>query len=127
MPPAGSSRTSATASPCRCDTAASMARRLANRPAQVQALDALGAHAQEEGRVDDAAAIYAEGLRIAGEDGVLAARMQLGLANLALRRDDPDAALTLLDDDCGVADGSGNSGSLRSGNSGHSKRKERAR
>lgn len=80
------------------DTAASMARRLADRPAQVQALDALGAHAQEEGRVDDAAAIYAEGLRIAGEDGVLAARMQLGLANLALRRDDADAALTLLDD-----------------------------
>ena len=80
------------------DTAASMARRLADRGAQVQAFDALGAHAQEEGRIDDATAIYAEGLRVAGDDGALAARMQLGLANLALRRDDPDAALALLDE-----------------------------
>jgi len=78
------------------DAAASMARRLADLPSQIAALEALGTHALDDGRHDDAAAIYAEGLALAGDSPGLLARMQLGLANHALRRDDLDGALSLL-------------------------------
>lgn len=80
------------------DAASSMARRLADLPSQIAALEALGTQALDENRHDDAAALYAEGLALAGDSPGLLARMQLGLANHALRRDDLALALTLLEE-----------------------------
>jgi tetratricopeptide (TPR) repeat protein len=78
------------------DAAASLARGLKDPAALVACLEALGAQALDEGRVDEGRSTYEEGLRVAGEDRALAARMLLGLSNHALRRDDMPSALALL-------------------------------
>lgn len=78
------------------DAAAALARRLGDPSALVQCLESVGAQALGEGRVDEARAAYEEGLRVAGDDRALAARMIVGLANHALNRDELPSALALL-------------------------------
>jgi class 3 adenylate cyclase/tetratricopeptide (TPR) repeat protein len=78
------------------DAALGLVRRLKDVAGQVQCLEALGGLALEEGRIEEGRVHYEEGLRVAGEDRVLAARMLLGLASHALRRDDNPNALALL-------------------------------
>lgn len=78
------------------DAALGLFKRLCDVAGQVQCLEALGGMALDEARIDDARAAYDEGLRVAGEDRALAARMLLGLASHALRRDDNAAAAALL-------------------------------
>jgi class 3 adenylate cyclase/tetratricopeptide (TPR) repeat protein len=78
------------------DAANAQARRLKDATAQVQCLEGLGTLALDEGRIEEARACFEEGLRVAGEDRGLAARMLLGLANHALRRDDNAGALASL-------------------------------
>lgn len=78
------------------DAALSLVRRLRDVPGQVQCLEAVGGLALEEGRVEEGRAHYEEGLRVAGDDRGLAARMLLGLASHQLRRDDSPGALELL-------------------------------
>ncbi|MDP2309976.1 MAG: protein kinase [Pseudomonadota bacterium] len=78
------------------EAALALVRRLRDVPGQVQCLEALGGLALEEGRVDEGRAHYEEGLRVAGDDRGLAARMLLGLASHQLRRDDSPGALELL-------------------------------
>lgn len=67
-----------------------------DRQGVVEALEALGAIALEEGKVAEAQARYAEGHAAAGEDRALAARIYLGQATEALRREDMDEAERLL-------------------------------
>jgi tetratricopeptide (TPR) repeat protein len=67
-----------------------------DRSGVVEALEALGAIALEEGRVTDAHQRYEEGRVAAGDDNALAARIQLGQATGALRREDMDEAERLL-------------------------------
>jgi tetratricopeptide (TPR) repeat protein len=57
--------------------------------------------------VKDAAALFTEGLRVAGEDPGLRARMLLGLATLALRSDELDRAEQLLDEALPLAEAVG--------------------
>ncbi|MFN7146085.1 MAG: tetratricopeptide repeat protein, partial [Myxococcota bacterium] len=78
------------------DASLGLFRRLKDTPGQVQCLEVLGALALDEGRIDEGRAVYDEGLRVAGDDGSLAARMLLGLASHALRRDDNAAAMRFL-------------------------------
>ena len=78
------------------DASLGLFRRLKEVAGQVQCLESLGALALDEGRVDEGRAAYEEGLRVAGEDRALAARMLLGLASHALRRDDNAGAMDLL-------------------------------
>jgi tetratricopeptide (TPR) repeat protein len=78
------------------DAALGLVRRLRDVAGQVQCLEALGGLALEEGRIEEGRVHYEEGLRVAGEDTGLAARMLLGLASHALRRDDNPNALALL-------------------------------
>ncbi|MDP2311685.1 MAG: protein kinase [Pseudomonadota bacterium] len=78
------------------DAALGLVRRLRDVAGQVQCLEALGALALDEGRAEEGRALYEEGLRVAGDDRGLAARMLLGLASHALRRDDNVGALSLL-------------------------------
>jgi class 3 adenylate cyclase/tetratricopeptide (TPR) repeat protein/tRNA A-37 threonylcarbamoyl transferase component Bud32 len=78
------------------DAALGLFRRLKDTNGQVRCLEALGALALDEGRVEDGRAAYEEGLRAAGEDRGLGARMLLGLASHALRRDDNAGATALL-------------------------------
>lgn len=78
------------------DTALSMARRLDHRPGLIGALDALGAHKLESGQAEEARAIYAEGLRRAEGAPLLEAQMKVGLATVALHRDEPEVAHDLL-------------------------------
>lgn len=80
------------------DAAASMARKLDDLPSQIAALESLGAQALDENRHAEAAELFAEGMRLAGDQPGLAARIQLGLANHALRRDDLDTAVALLEE-----------------------------
>ncbi len=62
----------------------------------VEALEALGGLALEEGRVSEAHERYAEGLIAAGADPALAARIYVGQAAEALRLDDMDTAESVL-------------------------------
>ncbi len=78
------------------DAALGLVRRLRDVAGQVQCLEALGALSLEEGRAEEGRCHYEEGLRVAGEDRGLAARMLLGLATHQLRRDDNQGALELL-------------------------------
>ncbi len=78
------------------DAALSLFRRLREAAGQVQCLEALGALALDEGQIDAGRRFYEEGLRTAGEDRALGARMLLGIANHAFRRDDNAGALGLL-------------------------------
>lgn len=68
------------------EDAVSIARRAGDVQLHVQALEALGALALDEGEVDEARRIFAKGLAAAGDRADLAARMTLGLANHSLRR-----------------------------------------
>ena len=77
------------------DSALTLSRRLGDVPLQVSGLEATGTLALDEGRVDEARHAYEEGLRVAGQDRALAARMLLGLGSHALRRDDNAQALGL--------------------------------
>ncbi len=86
------------------DAACSLARRHGDRPSQVQCIEALGAQALDEGHLDEAQSLYTEGMRVAGEDRSLAARMLLGMANHALARDDAGRALTLLTEAMPIAE-----------------------
>lgn len=89
------------------DSAASTARRLEDRAAQIQCFESLGSHALGENRLEEAETLFTEGLRVAGEDPVFTARMELGLANLALRKDDTDGALAHLERALPRAEGAG--------------------
>ncbi|MFZ5482544.1 MAG: protein kinase domain-containing protein [Myxococcota bacterium] len=79
------------------DAALALARRLGDPALQVRCLESMGTLALDEGRVEEARARYEEGLAAAGEDRALGARMLLGLANHALRRDEGASALKLLE------------------------------
>lgn len=64
----------------------------------VEAIEALAAIALEEGKPVEAQQRYAEGLLVAGDDGALAARIDVAQAVAALRRGDMDTAEALLRD-----------------------------
>jgi serine/threonine protein kinase/predicted ATPase len=80
------------------DSALSLARRLKEVRLQVEALEALGASALDEGSPDEARMHFEEGLKAAGQDHALVARMQLGLASRARATGDLEASLGLLQD-----------------------------
>jgi eukaryotic-like serine/threonine-protein kinase len=61
-------------------------------------LESLGACALDEVKLDEARACFDEGLRVAGEDDLLGARMLLGLANHELQHDRNEEARRLLHD-----------------------------
>lgn len=78
-----------------------------DRSGVVEALEALGSIALDEGKVGEAQARYAEGLIAAGGDRALAARIQLGQATEALRREDMDAAERLMREALPLAEAAG--------------------
>ena len=78
------------------EAAAPIWRTLGDADGQVRTFEALGTLAMDAGDVEGARAAYVAGLDVAGNDGVLAARMLLGLASHALRKDDNPRAETLL-------------------------------
>ena len=78
------------------EAAAAQAAKLRDRPSEIAAIESLGALALDENRHEDAARFHAKGLALAGDDPALAARIQLGMASHALRRDDLETAVSLL-------------------------------
>jgi class 3 adenylate cyclase/tetratricopeptide (TPR) repeat protein len=76
--------------------AVSIFKKLGELSGQVQALEALGLAALEEGKAEVAAAFFEEGLKVAGEQVGLGARMLLGLAAKALQQDKLEAAQEFL-------------------------------
>lgn len=80
------------------DSALALARTLRDVRLQVEALEALGAAALDDGGLEEARKHYDEGLKAAGDDHALVARMLLGLASRARATGDLDASLGLLQD-----------------------------
>ena len=86
------------------EAAAPIWRTLGDTDGQVRTFEALGTLAMDDGDVEGARAAYVAGLDVAGTDGVLAARMLLGLATHALRKDDNPRAEALLREALGHAE-----------------------
>lgn len=78
------------------ENAASLARRIKDPELHVRVLESLGALALDEVRLDEARSCFDEGLRVAGNDDLLAARMLLGLANHELQHDHNEEARRIL-------------------------------